>query len=183
MEVLWAPWRYRYVESATASTERSCIFCEAVRDADDEKHLVVYRSRHSIAMLNLYPYNTAHTMVAPRRHVPSIELLTDEELLDLFKLVSVVMKALRMEYKPQGFNVGVNVGRVAGAGIESHVHVHVVPRWSGDTNFMPVIAGTKVIPEDLRTTWRRVKKAISLVLSGEGRLVDDEGARFERSTR
>ncbi len=166
MEILWAPWRARYVEKA-AKGESKCIFCEALRDGDDEAHLVVYRSRHSIAMLNLYPYNTAHTMVAPRRHVPSIELLSDEELLDLFKLVTLVMKAIRREYNPHGFNVGINVGRVAGAGIESHVHVHVVPRWSGDTNFMPVVAGTKVMPEDLRTTWLRVKKAIESVLSEE----------------
>ncbi len=165
MEVLWAPWRSKYVERA-ASGESKCIFCEAANSSDD-LHYVVYRSRYCIAMLNLYPYNTAHTMVAPLRHVPSIELLSDEELLDLFKTVRLVMKALREEYKPHGFNVGINVGRVAGAGIESHVHVHVVPRWSGDTNFMPVIAGTKVLPEDLRTTWARVKKAIERVVSKE----------------
>ena len=162
MDVLWAPWRARYVERA-ARGESRCIFCEAVRGRDED-HLVVYRSRHSIAMLNLYPYNTAHTMVAPLRHVPSIELLSDEELLDLFKTVALVMKGIRREYSPHGFNVGINVGRVAGAGIESHVHVHVVPRWSGDTNFMPVVAGTKVIPEDLRTTWVRVKRGIELAL-------------------
>ena len=162
MDVLWAPWRARYVERA-ARGESRCIFCEAARGRDED-HLVVYRSRHSIAMLNLYPYNTAHTMVAPLRHVPSIELLSDEELLDLFKTVALVMKGIRREYSPHGFNIGINVGRVAGAGIESHVHVHVVPRWSGDTNFMPVVAGTKVIPEDLRTTWVRVKRGIELAL-------------------
>lgn len=166
MKVLWAPWRARYVESAAMGLEKRCIFCEAVASLDDEAHLVVHRSEHSIAMLNLYPYNTAHTMVAPKRHVPSIELLTDEELLDLMKLVTIVLKALREEYKPHGFNVGINIGRVAGAGIENHVHIHIVPRWSGDTNFMPVIAGTKVIPEDIGMTWRRVKKAITRIVSG-----------------
>jgi len=140
-----------------------CVFCDAVRSSD-EKHFVVYRSRHSIALLNLYPYNTAHVMVAPVKHVPSIEVLSDEELLDLMKVVNLVIKAVREEYRPQGFNVGINIGRVAGAGIESHVHVHIVPRWSGDTNFMPVIAGTKVLPEDLRTTWMRVRRAIERVV-------------------
>jgi len=165
LEVLWAPWRARYVERA-ARGETRCIFCEAAKGSDEE-HFVVYRSRHSIAMLNLYPYNTAHTMIAPLRHVPSIELLNDEELLDLFKTVTLVMRSIRREYSPHGFNVGINVGRVAGAGIESHVHVHVVPRWSGDTNFMPVVAGTKVMPEDLRTTWARIRRAIELVLREE----------------
>jgi len=116
-------------------------------------------------MLNLYPYNSAHVMVAPHRHVPTPELLSDNELLDLFKTVNIVIEALRKEYNPQGFNVGMNIGRVAGAGIEGHIHVHVVPRWSGDTNFMPVIAGTKVLPEDLKTTWRRIKKAIEGVIT------------------
>ena len=149
----------------TKAVDRSveCIFCDAVR-SNDEKHFVVYRSRHSIALLNLYPYNTAHVMVAPVKHVPSIEVLSDEELLDLMKVVNLVIQAIREEYRPQGFNVGINIGRVAGAGIESHVHVHIVPRWSGDTNFMPVIAGTKVLPEDLKTTWVRVRRAIEKVL-------------------
>ena len=163
MLVLWAPWRMSYVVKAASKAEE-CIFCKAL-NGDDEHHYVVYRSKHSIAMLNLYPYNSAHVMVAPQRHVPSLELLSDDELLDLFKTVNLVIEALRREYKPHGFNVGINIGRVAGAGIESHVHVHVVPRWSGDTNFMPVIAGTKVLPEDLRITWQRVRKAIEDVIA------------------
>jgi len=99
-------------------------------------------------------------MVAPKRHVPSLELLRDEELLDLFKTVCLVVEALRKEYKPHGFNIGINIGHAAGAGIESHVHVHIVPRWSGDTNFMPIVAGTKVLPEDLRSTWNRIRRAL-----------------------
>ena len=158
MKVLWAPWRMSYVTKAMNYREE-CIFCKAL-DGDDYENYVVYRSKHSIAMLNLYPYNTAHVMVAPHRHVPSIELLSEDELLDLFKTVNLIIKALRNEYRPQGFNIGINIGRVAGAGIEGHVHVHVVPRWSGDSNFMPIIAGVKVIPEDLRTTWMRIRKSI-----------------------
>ena len=138
---------------------KSCIFCDAV-NGDDRSHYVVFRSRYSIAMLNIYPYNTAHVMVAPARHVPRPDLLTEDEVVDMHKVVTLVMKAIEDEYSPQGFNIGVNVGRVAGAGIEAHMHVHIVPRWNGDTNFMPVIAGTKVIPEDLGTTWERIRKAI-----------------------
>ncbi len=152
-----------YVEKA-ARGSYECIFCDAVR-SPDTKHYVVYRSRYSIAMLNLYPYNTAHTMVAPLRHVPSIELLSEEELLDLFKTVNVVIQALREEYHPDGFNVGINIGRAAGAGIEQHVHVHIVPRWVGDTNFMPVIGNTKVLPESLETTWLRLRKAIERIIA------------------
>lgn len=158
MRILWAPWRISYVTRAN-SLSKECIFCKALNGSDEE-HYVVYRSSHSIAMLNLYPYNNAHTMVAPRRHVPSLELLRDEELLDLFKTVCLVVEALRKEYKPHGFNIGINIGHAAGAGIESHVHVHIVPRWSGDTNFMPIVAGTKVLPEDLRSTWNRIRRAL-----------------------
>jgi len=162
--LLWAPWRMSYVERSARSSETECIFCDAVRSSD-EKHYVVYRSKHSIAMLNLYPYNTAHVMVAPKRHVPSTELLSDEELLDLFNTVNLVMRAIREEYNPHGFNVGMNIGRAAGAGIENHVHVHIVPRWVGDANYMPIIANTKVLPENLDRTWTRIRKAIERILS------------------
>jgi len=108
--------------------------------------------------MNLYPYNTGHLMVAPLRHVPSIEDLGEEELLDLFSLVRRCLRLLRRAFKPDGFNVGINIGRVAGAGVEGHVHVHIVPRWCGDTNFMPVIASTKVIPEGIRDTYRRLMR-------------------------
>lgn len=157
MRILWAPWRMSYV--VKGSTEE-CIFCKAVKGGDDENY-VVLRSKHSIAMLNIFPYNTAHVMIAPLRHVARIEQLSSEEVLDLFKVLSRVIKAIEKEYNPQGYNIGVNVGRVAGAGVESHIHVHVVPRWLGDTNFMPVIAGTKVMPEDLRSTYARLKNSIS----------------------
>lgn len=141
-------------------SSEECIFCKAVKGGDDENY-VVLRSEHSIAMLNIFPYNTAHVMIAPARHVARIEQLSREEVLDLFEVLSRVVKAIEQEYSPQGYNIGVNVGRIAGAGVESHIHVHVVPRWLGDTNFMPVIAGTKVMPEDLRSTYARLKNRIS----------------------
>ncbi len=140
-------------------SSEECIFCKAVKGGDDENY-VVLRSNLSIAMLNIFPYNTAHVMIAPTRHVSRIEQLTREEVLDLFETFSRVIRAIDQEYSPQGYNVGVNIGRVAGAGIESHVHIHVVPRWLGDTNFMPVIAGTKVMPEDLRNTYTRLKNRL-----------------------
>jgi len=156
LKILWAPWRMSYVVKGSSE---ECIFCKAVKGGDDENY-VVLRSNLSIAMLNIFPYNTAHVMIAPTRHVSRIEQLTREEVLDLFETFSRVIRAIDQEYSPQGYNVGVNIGRVAGAGIESHVHIHVVPRWLGDTNFMPVIAGTKVMPEDLRNTYTRLKNRL-----------------------
>jgi len=159
---LWAPWRFSYIMKP-ASDE--CIFCKYSSDSRDAENFVVYRSKFSIAVLNAYPYNTGHVMVAPIRHVPSIENLSEDELTDLINVVTLIVKALRAEYKPDGINIGANIGRAAGAGIEGHFHIHIVPRWIGDTNFMPVIAGTKVLPEDLRTTWERVRRGIKKVLN------------------
>lgn len=163
MRVLWAPWRMEYLRKYGGGV-KSCIFCDAVR-GDDRSHYVVFRSRYSLAMLNIYPYNTAHVMVAPIRHVPRPDLLTEEEVMDVHRLVTLVMRAIEDEYSPHGFNIGMNIGRAAGAGIDAHMHIHIVPRWNGDTNFMPVIAGTKVVPENLGTTWERIRRAIQRWLS------------------
>lgn len=163
MRILWAPWRMAYIKNA--SKAKACIFCEALRMSDEEA-LVVFRSKYTIVMLNKFPYNTAHVMIAPKRHVPRPDLLTDEEALDLHKVLSITLRAIDNEYAPQGYNIGLNLGKIAGAGVESHMHVHVVPRWSGDTNYMPVTAGTKVIPEDLLVTFTRLKKAFDKALSG-----------------
>jgi len=164
LNVLWAPWRIGYVSKA--SNVRSCIFCDALAKSDAESY-IVFRGIRSFIIMNIYPYNTAHVMVAPYRHVPTFELLNDDELLDMIKLVKLSIKAIDLEYKPQGYNVGVNLGNVAGAGVESHLHIHVVPRWLGDTNFMTVIAGTKVIPEDINVTYSRLKKAINSLTNDE----------------
>lgn len=163
MRILWAPWRMTYIKNA--SKAKTCIFCEALRMSDEEA-LVIFRSKHTIVMLNKFPYNTAHVMIAPKRHIPRPDLLTDEEALDLHKVLSITLRAIDNEYSPQGYNIGLNLGKVAGAGIESHMHVHIVPRWSGDTNYMPVTAGTKVIPEDLLVTFTKLKKAFDKALSG-----------------
>ncbi|MEM2020863.1 MAG: HIT domain-containing protein [Zestosphaera sp.] len=157
-KVLWAPWRMSYI---TRGSVEGCIFCKAAVGSDEDNY-VILRSEHSLAMLNVFPYNTAHVMIAPARHVARLELLATEEALEIFNVLSRVIRAIDEEYGPQGYNIGVNVGRIAGAGVESHIHIHVVPRWLGDTNFMPVTSGTKVMPEDLRVTYLRLKKRLSL---------------------
>jgi len=165
LDVLWAPWRKNYVVATSTSKHSDCIFCRAVQGSQNENNYVVYKSNSSIAMLNKYPYNNGHTMVAPIRHVPSPELLSDEELLDLAKTMNIIISAIRICYNPDGINIGANIGRAAGAGIEGHLHIHIVPRWIGDTNFMAVIAHTKVIPEALEETHSRLIKCIERVTS------------------
>ncbi|GAB6147645.1 HIT family protein [Stetteria hydrogenophila] len=155
--VLWAPWRMTYVKSAAeGKAGGSCIFCDAL-SMDEREALVLVKAERAYVILNKYPYNTGHLMVVPKRHVPSLEDLTTEEMVEISLLLKASMKALRRVYNPQGFNVGVNIGRAAGAGIESHVHVHVVPRWSGDANFMLTTGGVKVIPQDLYATYDALK--------------------------
>ena len=158
MDRLWAPWRSKYVSTAAQKKNESCIFCEAVK-SNDEKSYIVFRGRKSFIILNVFPYNPGHIMIAPYRHVGTLEALDEEESAEIFDLVKLSLKVLRKVYNPDGFNVGVNIGRAAGAGIESHVHIHVVPRWNGDANFMPVIADTKVLPESLDDTYKKLKEA------------------------
>ena len=154
---LWAPWRLEYIQ--TADEQEGCIFCLAAVSNDDEDALVVHRGRNAIVLVNKYPYASGHLMVAPVRHVGDFAELTDDEALELHRLAGQGMGALAQLYEPQGFNVGWNLGRIAGAGVVDHVHVHVVPRWAGDTNFMPVLADVKVIPEHLAETRRRLAEA------------------------
>lgn len=157
MDVLFAPWRYRYIK--TVDTERGrCVFCEAPRRSDDES-LILLRGKLSYVIMNLYPYNTGHVMVVPYRHVSSYEQLTREETMEMDLLLRISLRAIRRVYNPHGFNIGINLGRVAGAGIDQHIHVHIVPRWNGDTNFMPVIAGVKVVSQDVRESYRMLKPA------------------------
>ena len=154
MERLWAPWRIKYIrEVIPIRRPEGCIFCDAARATEDREKLVIFRGTHAFVMLNLFPYNNGHLMVAPYRHVATLEELSDEEGLDLWRLTKCCLRLLRDSMSPDGFNVGVNIGRIAGAGVESHVHVHIVPRWCGDTNFMPVIGETKVIPEAIYDTY------------------------------
>ncbi len=153
MEYLWAPWRIEYI---LRDKEEECIFCEKPRRNRDRDNLILYRGEHNLVMLNKYPYNPGHLMVAPYRHVAQLELLSDEELLEKMQLVRRCAEMLREEMKPDGFNIGMNLGKVGGAGIEEHLHIHIVPRWNGDTNFMPVIADTKSVPEALDDTYAKL---------------------------
>jgi ATP adenylyltransferase len=156
MERLWAPWRLEYIEQADA--EQGCIFCRAL-EGDDEEGLVVDRGREAFVLLNRYPYASGHLMVAPARHVGDFSELEDGEALEVHRLAGQGMGALAQLYGPQGFNVGWNLGRIAGAGVVDHVHMHVVPRWAGDTNFMPVLADVKVLPEHLAETRRKLAQS------------------------
>jgi len=154
---LWAPWRLEYIQ--TADEQDVCLFCNAVESHDDEAALVVLRAAHSVVLVNKFPYASGHLMVAPRRHVGDFAELRDDEALEVHRLAAQGIGALRQMYEPQGYNLGWNLGRVAGAGVVDHVHLHVVPRWNGDTNFMPVLADVKVIPEHLLETRRRLAEA------------------------
>ena len=153
---LWAPWRLEYVQSA--DEQPGCVFCLA-RDGDDAERLVVHRGERAFVLLNKFPYASGHVMVAPARHVGDFGALEDEEALEVHRLAAEAITALRRVYSPDGFNLGWNLGRVAGAGVLDHVHLHVVPRWSGDTNFMPVLGDVKVLPEHLVTTRERLAEA------------------------
>ena len=156
MKQLWAPWRLEYIKSA--DDEPGCVFCAAV-DGDAAETLVVHRAERSIVLLNKFPYSSGHFMAAPVRHVGEYGHLDEDEVLELHRLASAGMSALGELYGPQGYNLGWNLGRIAGAGIVDHVHLHVVPRWAGDTNFMPVLADIKVLPEHLEATRRKLRDA------------------------
>jgi ATP adenylyltransferase len=155
-ERIWAPWRLEYIQSADELP--GCIFCLA-RDGDDEERLVVHRDREAFVLLNRFPYASGHLMVAPLRHVGDFGELEDEEALEIHRLAASGMAALAETYAPQGYNLGWNLGRIAGAGVVDHVHMHLVPRWAGDTNFMPVLADIRVLPEHLAETRRKLAEA------------------------
>ena len=152
---LFSPWRSKYIETFFHSNDDDnvCVLCKAHTDNSDEDHLIAFRSKHCYAILNKYPYNSGHLMVVPFRHTGLFSDLTDDELLDVMSVLKKLSEALGLILRPDGFNIGSNIGRTAGAGIEQHIHFHIVPRWNGDTNFMPVLADTKVISEDTKETW------------------------------
>jgi len=152
---IWSPWRMEYIQAAKDEVE-GCIFCALPAKGDDAEARILGRGEHGFVMLNTFPYNPGHLLVAPFRHIGEVEDLTEGELVDLGRLLQAAIRALRLEMEPQGFNVGMNLGRVAGAGIPDHLHWHVVPRWSGDTNFMPVVGETRVVPELVEETYRKL---------------------------
>ena len=154
---IWAPWRLEYVKDAAKDKEEGCIFCAKPAAADDEANLIVHRGERCFVILNLFPYTNGHLMVAPYEHVGALQELGSETTAELMALAQAAMRRLEEVYAPQGYNVGFNQGRIAGAGFESHIHMHVVPRWGGDTNFMPVLADTRVMPQTPQQSYEALR--------------------------
>jgi ATP adenylyltransferase len=156
MDYLWTPWRYQYV--IRQEEPGACVLCAAAQPGDDARSFVVHRAVRSYVILNRYPYTSGHLMVVPYDHVASLGELAAETLTEMILLARDAERHLRTVYRPEGLNIGMNLGQCAGAGIAAHVHLHVLPRWKGDTNFMTVTAETRVVPEDLETTWRKLRE-------------------------
>jgi ATP adenylyltransferase len=154
MDKLWAPWRSKYIY---LRKKKRCIFC-GNRSPKSKTGYIIRKSAYSFSMLNLFPYNNGHVMVAPYRHVKSLELLSAAELADIMKLVNITKRDIDKKLRPHGYNIGLNIGKVGGAGFTGHVHIHIVPRWDGDSNFMPITANTKVISESLDTMHKLLKE-------------------------
>ena len=154
MEQIWAPWRIKYIQM---KKPEGCILCEKPGEDNDAENYILFRGEKNFVILNSYPYNPGHLLIVPYRHVASMEGLTSEERYEHFEIVSRSINVLRQVFTPSGFNIGINMGRIAGAGIEDHFHTHIVPRWQGDTNFMPVIADARVVPEALSETYEKLK--------------------------
>jgi ATP adenylyltransferase len=168
MEHIWAPWRLAYVTGGDKRPEDACFLCTARDGKDDAAALVIARSKRCFAILNRYPYNAGHLMIAPNDHVPGIEDLSAATLTAMMTLVQRCLGALRATMQPEGFNMGINQGKVAGAGLADHVHYHIVPRWNGDTNFMPTLAHITVIPELLDDTYRKLRAALETDARAKG---------------
>jgi ATP adenylyltransferase len=159
MDYLWTPWRYQYITAQGEPGE--CVFCVAARSTDDRAHLVVHRGTSNFVILNRYPYTSGHVMVVPYLHLANLEELPGETFDELMSLSREAVRRLRQVYRPEGLNLGMNLGKSAGAGIAGHLHMHVLPRWVGDTNFMTVTGETRVLPEALETTWEKLRAAFA----------------------
>ncbi len=160
MDKLWAPWRKTYIRPE-GNHGRGCVFCKLLKQKKDSQNYILKRTSHSFAVLNLYPYNNGHVLVLPLRHVKTTSALTSDEKLDWLELFEQVSTAVEKTMRAQGFNVGINLGRAAGAGIPGHLHLHVVPRWKGDSNFMPIVGKTKIISESLDSVFDLLSSAIA----------------------
>jgi ATP adenylyltransferase len=154
MDHLWSPWRYQYVTTAEQPTD--CIFCTLPAEHRDRENYIVYRARLNFVILNRYPYTSGHLMVVPYEHAPVLEKVAEETLMEMILLVRQAEGHLRVHYRPDGINMGINVGRAAGAGVTGHIHMHVLPRWAADANFMTAVGETRVLPEDLETTYAKL---------------------------
>jgi len=159
MDYLWTPWRYRYI--ADASKNDGCIFCDALAAKDDSKTHIIFRGANNFIILNRFPYTTGHVMIVPYAHVAELSAAEPDALAEMMRLAQRVQSALEGIYHPQGYNLGMNLGRAAGAGVAGHLHLHVLPRWAGDANFMSVVGETRVEPEELSTTYEKLRKALA----------------------
>ena len=157
MDRLWSPWRYTYMQSA--GPENACIFCAKIAEDRDRENYIVYRAERNFVLLNLYPYTNGHLMIAPYEHVPTLEDAHPETLAEMMRLTRECERHLRAIYRPKGMNLGMNIGESAGAGVAGHIHMHMLPRWPGDANFMTVIGETRVLPETLEATWEKLRAA------------------------
>ncbi len=157
MQHLWAPWRMKYIEHPRPETSPGCIFCDKPGAGEDRENLILFQGSLCFVLMNLFPYNNGHLLVVPRRHTADLTGLLPEEQSELMALICASARILADVYNPDGCNMGMNLGRVAGAGIAEHLHAHLVPRWNGDTNFMPVLAETRVLPESLFDSYDRLR--------------------------
>jgi len=164
MDYLWTPWRYQYMTQAAQNTLPDCIFCDAVKHHCDEETLIVHRGKKAFVILNRFPYTSGHVMVVPYTHIAELNLCEPGALEEIMALSQRLEAIFRKEYKPDGMNLGMNLGRAAGAGVAGHLHLHVLPRWFGDTNFMTVTGETRVHPEELKTTFERLRKALAAAI-------------------
>jgi ATP adenylyltransferase len=160
MDYLWTPWRYQYLEQATQDKQPDCIFCDALARNRDEETLIVHRGKKSFVILNRFPYTSGHVMVVPYAHVAELHLCEPAALQEMMELAQKLETVYHNAYQPDGMNLGMNLGKAAGAGVAGHLHLHMLPRWIGDSNFMTVTGETRVHPEELRTTFDRLKKAL-----------------------
>ncbi len=166
MDRLWAPWRMSYIlETVKQEQPEGCVFCQMVGDSEDPKNLILIRRKHTFVVMNLFPYNSGHLMVIPKRHTGDFGSLSPDEHVEIGALIEISRKALAECFTPHGYNIGMNIGRAAGAGILDHLHYHIVPRWNGDSNFMSAVGETKVLSESLPESYARLKKVIDRLSS------------------
>ncbi len=158
-KIIWAPWRIGYI---AGKKEKGCLFCRVKRERKDKENYILFRGKHCFIILNTFPYNNGHLMIAPFRHIKEPSQLKEEETIELWRLVNLSIKLLKDILKPEGFNMGLNLGKIAGAGYPGHLHLHLVPRWRGDTNFMPIVAKTKVISQSLNKLYEELKKSLRM---------------------
>ena len=158
MEHIWSPWRYKYIASSDQDKDAGCVFCRVQQQGSDRENLIIHRASLNFVILNLFPYTSGHLMIVPYEHTASLASVGEPVTTEMMTLTKKAQVALQAEYRPDGFNIGMNLGQSAGAGVADHIHLHVVPRWAGDANFVSIIGETRVLPEDLATTYDRLEK-------------------------